>query len=171
MGVCATPFNAPRERCCGTSSRTRSRRRSACSAEPRDGPESSGDSELVCAGPWAREGRRAHAADVTPPQIAGTERWADRGRSRIHVRDHPGESPALVLMHGFPDDRHLYDRTLPHLAGRRRVVTFDFLGWGDSDKPAGYAYTAENQTGDLDAVIDALRLDAVVLVAHDASGP
>ena len=51
------------------------------------------------------------------------------------------------------------------------MVTFDFLGWGASDKPAGYAYTAVNQTGDLDAVIAHLRLATVVLVAHDASGP
>lgn len=60
---------------------------------------------------------------------------------------------------------------LPFLAGRHRVVTFDFLGWGESDKPAGYPYTADNQTGDLDAVITRLGLDEVVLVAHDASGP
>ena len=51
------------------------------------------------------------------------------------------------------------------------MVTFDFLGWGESDKPAGYPYTAHNQTGDLDTVITQLGLDEVVLVAHDASGP
>ena len=50
-------------------------------------------------------------------------------------------------MHGFPDNTHLYDRLLPHLAGRRPVVRFDFLGWGRSDKPAGYPYTAANQAG------------------------
>ena len=59
---------------------------------------------------------------------------------------------------------------MPFLAGQRRVITFDFLGWGESDKPAGYPYTAHNQTGDLDAVITRLGLDEVVLVAHDASG-
>jgi pimeloyl-ACP methyl ester carboxylesterase len=59
---------------------------------------------------------------------------------------------------------------VPELA-RRRVVTLDFLGWGRSDKPVGYAYTASNQTGDLDAVISHLQLASVVLVAHDASGP
>jgi len=73
-------------------------------------------------------------------------------------------------MHGFPDDLHLYDRLVPQLAGRR-LVTFDFLGWGASDKPTGYPYTATNQIGDLDAVIQHLQLGSVVLVAHDASGP
>lgn len=55
-----------------------------------------------------------------------------------------GAEPAVVLLHGFPDDMHLYDWVLPDLTGRRRVITFDFLGWGDSDKPAGHAYTAHN---------------------------
>jgi pimeloyl-ACP methyl ester carboxylesterase len=75
-----------------------------------------------------------------------------------------------VLLHGFPDSLHLYDRLVPELA-QRRVVTCDFLGWGRSDKPVGYAYSASNQTGDLDAVIEDLQLASVVLVAHDASGP
>ena len=66
---------------------------------------------------------------------------------------------------------HLYDRLLPWLSPTRRVVTFDFLGWGDSEKPAGYPYTAANQMWDVDAVIEQLQLKQVVLVAHDASGP
>src|SRR5262249_5194312 len=53
----------------------------------------------------------------------------------------------------------------------RRVVAFDFLGWGNSDKPRGYPYTTDNQVGDVDAVITQLNLSPVVLVAHDASGP
>jgi haloalkane dehalogenase len=99
------------------------------------------------------------------------ETWVRRGQHRIYAREYPGEDPALVLMHGFPDNLHLYDRLVPHLNPPRRVVVFDFLGWGASDKPTGYPYTASNQTGDLDAVIDQLALDRVVLVAHDASGP
>jgi haloalkane dehalogenase len=98
------------------------------------------------------------------------EHLVPRDRHQIYARDHPGQEPAIVLMHGFPDDLHLYDRLVPELAGRR-VVTFDFLGWGASDKPAGHPYTAGNQTGDLDAVVEHLRLGPVVLVAHDASGP
>jgi pimeloyl-ACP methyl ester carboxylesterase len=50
-------------------------------------------------------------------------------------------------------------------------VAFDFLGWGESSKPSRYPYTAANQTGDLDAIIEHLKLEHVVLVAHDASGP
>src|SRR5262245_56194919 len=99
------------------------------------------------------------------------ETFVRRGQHRIYVRDHPGADPPIVLMHGFPDNLHLYDRLLPHLSPPRRVVAFDFLGWGNSDKPAGYPYTAANQAGDLDAVITQLGLGQVVLVVHDASGP
>ena len=101
-----------------------------------------------------------------------SEQWVERDGHRIYARDYAGQGPAIVLMHGFPDNLHLYDRLVPYLTrGGRRVVTFDFLGWGSSDKPARYPYTATNQTGDLDAVIEGLGLDSVMLVAHDASGP
>jgi pimeloyl-ACP methyl ester carboxylesterase len=88
----------------------------------------------------------------------------------LWVGAQPGPGPAIVLMHGLPDNHHLYDRVLPYL-GDRRVVTFDFLGYGDSDKPERFAYTADEQTRELDSVIAALGLERVILVAHDASGP
>lgn len=99
------------------------------------------------------------------------ETFVQRNQHRIYVRDHPGAEPALILMHGFPDNIHLYDRLVPYLAPPRRVVLFDFLGWGSSDKPSGYPYTTANQVGDLDAVITQLGLEQFILVAHDASGP
>src|SRR5262245_36744682 len=70
--------------------------------------------------------------------MAYRETFVQRGRHRIYVREHPGAEPPIILMHGFPDNTHLYDRLVPHLAPPRRVVLFDFLGWGESDKPAGY---------------------------------
>src|SRR2546430_15570273 len=98
-----------------------------------------------------------------------------RGPHRIHAELESGEGVPVVLLHGFPDNLHLYDRLLPHLAGRAPVVRFDFLGWGRSDKPAGYPYTANNQAGDLAAVVAALDerfgTTELVLVAHDASRP
>jgi pimeloyl-ACP methyl ester carboxylesterase len=98
-----------------------------------------------------------------------------RGPYQLHTEVIPGTGVPVVLMHGFPDNTHLYDQLLPHLAGHRPVVLFDFLGWGHSDKPVGYAYTAANQAGDLAAVVGAVDKHfgpgQLVLVAHDASGP
>jgi pimeloyl-ACP methyl ester carboxylesterase len=103
--------------------------------------------------------------------MAYQETYVQRDQHRIYVRDHPGADPPIIPMHGFPDNVHLYDRLVPYLSPPRRVVLFDFLGWGSSDKPPGYSYTAANHVGDLDAVITQLGLGQVVLVAHDASGP
>ncbi len=103
--------------------------------------------------------------------LSYTEHVVQRGSYHIYAREYPGEEPTIVLMHGFPDNVHLYDRLVPWLSSSRRVVTCDFLGWGASDKPAGYPYTAAHQVLDIDAVIEHLKLEQVVLVAHDASGP
>lgn len=100
-----------------------------------------------------------------------TEQFVDRDQHRIYVREYAGEEPTIILLHGFPDNLHLYDRLIPYLSPSRRLVSFDFLGWGNSDKPLGYPYTAKNQEADLDTVIKHLKLGQVVPVAHDASGP
>lgn len=116
--------------------------------------------------------RLVGGAELGPEgMMAYQETFVQRHQHRIYVRDHPGAEPAIILMHGFPDNVHLYDRLSPYLSPPRRVVLFDFLGWGSSDKPSGYPYTTDNQVGDLDAVITQLGLGQVVLVAHDASGP
>jgi haloalkane dehalogenase len=83
-----------------------------------------------------------------------------------------GPEPAIVLMHGFPDNLHLYDEVFPLLVGKRRVIAFDFIGWGGSDKPlpGAFDYTMANNQAELGAVLDARSASAVQLVAHDASG-
>ena len=89
----------------------------------------------------------------------------------LHVRDYAGEGPAFVPMHGFPDNLHIYDEVIPNLvAAGRRVVAFDFLGFGASDKP-GSGYSFAQQMGDLEAVVADRCLDRIVPVAHDSSGP
>ena len=80
-------------------------------------------------------GSAAHSGGVESsqshePTVCGrefTEHWVQRGPYSIYVREYSGAEPAIVLMHGFPDNLHLYDRLVPHLCGRR-LVLFDFLG-------------------------------------------
>jgi alpha/beta hydrolase fold len=85
----------------------------------------------------------------------------------IAAYEQKGVGPAILLLHGFPDNHHLYDKVLPRLRGRN-VVTFDFLGWGASGKPSNYNYTFAEQEGDLNAVISQLHLGPVILVASDS---
>jgi pimeloyl-ACP methyl ester carboxylesterase len=104
-------------------------------------------------------------------QPSFTEHRVPRDHGSIYVRDYAGAGPAFVLMHGFPDNLHIYDYLIPHLVARgRRVVAFDFLGFGESDKPASVTYSFGQQLGDLKAVVDALGLEKIIPVAHDSSG-
>jgi haloalkane dehalogenase len=101
-----------------------------------------------------------------------TEHRVQRDRASLSLRDFPGRGPAFVLLHGFPDNSHIYDDLIPHLvAAGRRAIALDFLGFGASDKPADARYSFEQQLGDLEAVVEALELDQIIPVGHDAGGP
>ena len=89
---------------------------------------------------------------------------------RIYVRDLPGEGSRILLMHGFPDNLHLYDRVVPHLAPTRRVVTFDFLGWGamrEARLVSDHRPETASRSRDRDR---RARAGGPVLVVHDDSG-
>lgn len=106
------------------------------------------------------------------PLPAFTEHRVPRDRGSLYVRDFPGSGPAFVVLHGFPDNAHIFDLLIPHLVSAgRRVVAIDFLGFGASDKPAGPHYSFAQQLGDLEAVVEALSLDKIIPVGHDAGGP
>lgn len=108
--------------------------------------------------------------DATLP--ACTEHRVPRDGGSLSVRDFPGSGPAFVVLHGFPDNSHIYDDLIPHLVSAgRRVVAIDFLGFGASDKPEGARYSFDQQLGDVEAVVAALALDRIIPVGHDAGGP
>ncbi|MGH6910539.1 MAG: alpha/beta fold hydrolase [Phenylobacterium sp.] len=93
------------------------------------------------------------------------------GQARLYVRDYAGAGPAFVLMHGLPDNLRIYAELIPLLAAAgRRVVAFDFLGFGASDRLSDGGYSYAQQVGDLAAVVEGLDLAAPVLVPHDSSG-
>jgi pimeloyl-ACP methyl ester carboxylesterase len=101
-----------------------------------------------------------------------SEHRVPRPQGSVYARDYEGVGPAFVLMHGFPDNLHIYDLLVPYLvAAGRRVVTFDFLGYGASDKPVDVRYGFWQQMGDLEAIVEALHLEKIVPVGHDAGGP
>jgi pimeloyl-ACP methyl ester carboxylesterase len=100
------------------------------------------------------------------------EQWRSQGEyaefrdRQIFVHRRGGDGPLLLLLHGFPtccfDWRGVLDRT------SGPALTFDFLGFGLSDKPADHVYTLAWQA---DIVEELVRRHAggreIVLVAHD----
>jgi haloalkane dehalogenase len=101
-----------------------------------------------------------------------TEHRVERDRGSLYVRDFPGSGPAFVVLHGFPDNSHIYDDLIPHLvAAGRRTIAIDFLGFGASDKPEGARYSFDQQLSDVEAVVGVLGLERIIPVGHDAGGP
>ena len=105
-----------------------------------------------------------------------TDHDVARGPYRLAARrfeaSGPVSGPPVILLHGYPDSQHLYDAVVPILRRERDVVTFDFLGWGASDKPdpSSHRYDAAGLRADLEAVIDSFGYERATIVVHDASG-
>jgi pimeloyl-ACP methyl ester carboxylesterase len=80
-----------------------------------------------------------------------------------------GEGPAVLLLHGFPDSRHLWRYQIPILADAGlRVLAPDLRGFGDAPKPkAVNAYKLSHVLSDLIAILDVQNLKQVRVVGHD----
>ncbi|MGH2760926.1 MAG: alpha/beta fold hydrolase [Actinomycetota bacterium] len=95
-------------------------------------------------------------------------RFVDHGGRRIFVVDtssHPG--PTVFILHGFPSSSFDWRRVVPELAKRVRVVTFDYLGFGLSDKPVEARYSLFEQADLAEAIAAETDIRRCVLVAHD----
>ncbi len=126
----------------------------------------------AAATPRSPEAMPPEASSAPRSGAAFVEHRIARGNDRLFAREYRGAGPAFVMLHGFPDNLHIYDNLAPLLAAAgRRVIAFDFLGFGESDKPGGYAYSFERQKGDLLAVVESLGIEKFIPVAHDAGGP
>jgi haloalkane dehalogenase len=82
-----------------------------------------------------------------------------------------GQGDAIVFQHGNPTSSYLWRNVMPHLEGLGRVVAYDPIGMGGSDKlhlPGPDRYHYAEQRDYLFALWDALDLgDNVTLVLHD----
>jgi len=88
--------------------------------------------------------------------------FANNGDVRIHYEVIDGDGPVLVLQHGLSDSGPCWHEFGYVRALRQdyRLVLIDARGHGRSDKPHDPAsYTDRQYTGDVLAVLDALKVD------------
>lgn len=79
------------------------------------------------------------------------------------------DGPTVILVHGWPDDHHLWEAVVPQLTDRYRVVTYDTRGHGRSTVPADVdAFRLTEFADDFFAVLDEVSPDSPVhVVGHD----
>lgn len=84
----------------------------------------------------------------------------------------PGDGPAVVFVHGFPDLARGWEHQLQAVAAAGYfALAPDMRGYGGSSCPeAVEAYTLAELTGDLVALLDAHEIDEAILVGHDWGG-
>lgn len=104
------------------------------------------------------------------PPVPDAERTVRSGEFDLAVYEY-GDPAAetLVLVHGWPDDHHLWDRVIPLLAGRFHVVAYDTRGHGRSTRTSRTRdYRLDAFAADFFAVADAISPDRPVhVLAHD----
>jgi len=99
-----------------------------------------------------------------------TEQRVDVGGTTLMVTEAgPPDGPAVVLLHGFPDSRRLWDAQVDALAAAgHRVLAPDLRGFGDSDRPTDLdAYALRHLVADVAGLLRARGLSSAAVVGHD----
>ena len=92
--------------------------------------------------------------------MAGVLRARVRGIEMAY--DDRGHGPAVVLLHGFPFDRSMWDEQADALAGSYRVITPDLRGMGETTAGDGPA-TMDEMAHDVAALMDKLGVERAVV--------
>ena len=78
-----------------------------------------------------------------------------------------GRGPAVILLHGFPQDWYAWHRVMPRLARTFTVIAPDMRGVGRS---SGAGHDIATLAQDIRDLIVALKLERAYLVGHDNGG-
>ena len=85
-----------------------------------------------------------------------------------------GNGPPLLLLHGFPQTKAIWELVAPELAKQYTVVAADLRGYGASSKPHGKpdhsTYSKRSMAADQHALMGSLGFDQFFLLGHDRGG-
>lgn len=80
-----------------------------------------------------------------------------------------GKGPAVILLHGFLENSHMWDELALEWMESHRIVQIDLLGHGQSGC-LGYIHTMEMMADAVIAVLAHLRIGKVTLIGHSMGG-
>src|SRR5215207_4039996 len=93
-------------------------------------------------------------------------------RTKLHYTDiGKAESPAVVLIHGFPFSCGMWNEQMKMLQEKKnlRVIAYDLRGHGQSDVGDGQ-YTIELFVDDLVTLLDYLKITKTILCGFSMGG-
>jgi len=80
-----------------------------------------------------------------------------------------GKGTAVVLLHGFLENKTMWRELVPSLAKKNRVISIDLLGHGETDC-IGYVHSMEENAEIVDAILSHLRIRKAVFIGHSMGG-
>jgi pimeloyl-ACP methyl ester carboxylesterase len=104
---------------------------------------------------------------VAPDRFSEGARRITVPEGRVWAKEEFSGDPPVLVLHGFPTSSEDFAGALSHLSRRRRVVLFDFLGYGRSDKPRQHGYSLFEQADVAVAVARAFGVTSAHVFAHD----
>lgn len=113
---------------------------------------------------------RPNASWVDRQAYPFQSRYLALAAGEMHYVDEGSGDPVL-LVHGTPTWSFEYRHLIAALSKHHRCIAPDHLGFGLSERPAGFAYTPEAHAAVLGEFVDRLGLDRLTLIVHDFGGP
>ncbi len=80
-----------------------------------------------------------------------------------------GEGNTIVLLHGYLENKCMWNFFIPIFTQENRVVSIDLLGHGKTDC-LGYIHTMEEQAELVLTVINHLKIQKIILIGHSMGG-
>jgi 2-hydroxymuconate-semialdehyde hydrolase len=84
-----------------------------------------------------------------------------------------GDGPTVLLIHGSGPGVSAFANwrlTMPELANRFRVIAPDMVGFGFTERPAGYQYAMDNWVRHIVGLMDALKIERAHVVGNSFGG-
>ena len=85
-----------------------------------------------------------------------------------------GNGPAILLLHGFPQTKAIWELVAPELSKSFTVIAADLRGYGQSSKPHGKpdhsTYSKRSMATDQHSLMKSLGHDQFFLLGHDRGG-
>jgi pimeloyl-ACP methyl ester carboxylesterase len=109
-------------------------------------------------------------------QVPGSQPYQDRyvtiNGLRLHYLDwgSSGKQPLLILHECCSGIAHSYDHISPQFAKDYHVIAVDLRGHGDSEWSPKGEYFVDDYVKDLEALVDTLKLDNMVLLGASLGG-
>ena len=80
-----------------------------------------------------------------------------------------GKGTAVILLHGFLENKTMWDNYVSELSKKNRIITIDLLGHGKTES-LGYVQTMEENADAVHEVLSKLKIRKAVFVGHSMGG-